>query len=92
MNNIDLFVEKPDVYVDIQEKLILEDGFCIKIFDVLQKKQSSVNYLKKETKMSLEELSQSLSILLKYGLIELNVNETFSLTYSAKQLELTNHK
>ncbi len=92
LNNIDLFVEKPDVYVDIQEKLILEDGFCIKIFDVLQKKQSSVNYLKKETKMSLEELSQSLSILLKYGLIELNVNETFSLTYSAKQLELTNHK
>ena len=72
LHNIDLFTEKPDAYVVIQEKLLSEDKNCKKIFDLICKNNLSANDIKKETNIADEELFQSISILINYGILQMN--------------------
>ena len=87
LHNIDLFVEKPDAYVAIQEKLIEEEEFCKDIFDIVNKNDLSANDIKNKTKIPDEELFKSISIMIKYGILEMNDDETFTVTSIAKQIK-----
>lgn len=85
MFNIDLFTEKPDVYVGIQEKILTEEKTCKKIINLLKQDEKSLEVIKEKTSLSSKDLGRELSILLKYGLINEHQN-TFELTDQAKEL------
>lgn len=87
MYNVDLFTEKPDVYVGIQQKLLTEEPNCKKIVKMLEKKEQPLDLIKKKTKLTSEDLSNELTTLLKYGLIRENEKNTFQLTIQAQQLK-----
>jgi parallel beta-helix repeat protein len=87
LHNIDLFIEKPDAYVVIQEKLISEDENCKRIFDLIYKNNLSANDLKKKTNLPDEELFKSISILIKYGILQMNAEELFEISFQAKQIK-----
>ena len=84
--NIDLFTEKPDAYVGIQEKLITEVPTCKEIMNLLEHDDESIENIKEKTDLSKEELSKELSVLMKYGLIEEQDTNVFHLTKQARQL------
>jgi parallel beta-helix repeat protein len=84
--NIDLFTEKPDAYVGIQEKLITEEPTCKDIINLLDHHDESIEEIKEKTDLSKEDLSKQLSILLKYGLIEEHDSNIVTLTKQAKEL------
>jgi parallel beta-helix repeat protein len=85
MYNIDLFTEKPDVYVGIQERILNEEPMCMKIINLLDHNISSLETIKKKTSLSKEDLGKELSVLLKYGLINEQQN-SFQLSDQAKKL------
>jgi len=87
LHNIDLFVEKPDAYVAIQEKLMEEEEYCKDIFNIVHKKDLSANDIKNKTKIPDEELFKSISIMIKYGILEMKEDETFTISSIAKQIK-----
>lgn len=84
--NIDLFTEKPDRYVGIQQKLLTEEPTCKKIINFLEKNEKSIDSIKQKTKLSKDQLSKQLTVLLKYGLIKEQNQDSFKITTQAKQL------
>jgi len=84
--NIDLFANKPDAYVSIQQRLLTEEPTCKKIINFLEKDKNSIHKIKEKTKISTEELGNQLSILMKYGLIEEQKKDNFQLTRQAKKI------
>lgn len=87
MYTVDLFTEKPDAYVGIQQKLLTEDPNCKKIVKMLENKEQPLDLIKKKTKLTSEDLSNELTTLLKYGLIKEDGKNTFQLTIQAQQLK-----
>ncbi len=85
MFNIDLFSEKPDVYVGIQERILNDEESCKKIINLLKQDEKSIDFIKEKTSLSSKDLGRELSVLLKYGLINEHQN-TFELTEQAKEL------
>lgn len=83
---IDLFTEKPDAYVGIQEKLITEEPTCKNIINLLGDHDESIENIKEKTNLSKEDLSKQLSILIKYGLVEEQGSNMFRLTKQARLL------
>ena len=84
--NIDLFAEKPDSYVGIQQKLLTEDPTCKNLINLITQNEQSINEIKNKTEIKSKDLSQQLSILMKYGLIEERKQDYFRLTSQAKKI------
>ncbi|RLF59364.1 MAG: hypothetical protein DRN27_02860 [Thermoplasmata archaeon] len=84
--NIDLFVEKPDAFVQIQNDLMFTDSDCKKIVEILKNDPVSATNLKIKTSLSIDQLSQSLTGLIKYGLVYVDNDEIFKLTEHAIKL------
>jgi hypothetical protein len=85
MFNIDLFSEKPDVYLGIQERILNDEETCKKIINLLKQDEKSLDFIKEKTSLSSKDLGRELSVLMKYGLINEHQN-TFELTEQAKEL------
>lgn len=86
MYNIDLFTEKPDAYVGIQQKLLTDDQNCKRIVKLLEKNDYTVELIKKKTKLTSDDLSNELTTLLKYGLIKEKEKDKFQLTVQAQKI------
>jgi hypothetical protein len=86
--NIDLFTEKPDTYVGIQDQLLTEQPQCKKIINIIRHNESeiSIEKIKEKTHLTKDELSKELTVLLKYGLIKEHSSESFDLTMQAKKI------
>jgi len=84
--NVDLFTEKPDAYVGIQQKLLNEGKNSKQIINLLKNQPESIDSIKEKTDMTKDELSHELSTLLKYGLIKVDTNDSIQLTKQAKRL------
>ncbi|MBS3778429.1 MAG: PKD domain-containing protein, partial [Candidatus Thermoplasmatota archaeon] len=84
--NIDLFTEKPDVYVGIQEKLLTEELTCKDIINLLEHHDESIEDIKEKTNLSKENISKQITVLLKYGLIREQNSDEFQITSQAKKI------
>lgn len=86
MYNIDLFTDKPDAYVGVQEELLTNETHCDEILNLLKNQAVSIETIMEKTKLSKEDLSKELSILMKYGLIIEKNTDSFQLTTQAKKI------
>jgi len=85
--NVDLFTEKPDAYVGIQQKLLNEEENSKQIINLLKNQPESIESIKAKTHLEKETLSHELSILMKYGLIQGQKCNSFKLTEQARKLD-----